>query len=31
LPDYLLRDIGIGRSEISSIIRLGSKNTRGGS
>ena len=29
LPDYLLRDIGIDRSEISSVIRLGGKDGRG--
>ncbi|SDA94892.1 hypothetical protein [Mesorhizobium qingshengii] len=28
LPDYLLRDIGIDRSEISSVIRSGSKDGR---
>lgn len=30
LPDDLLRDIGIDRSEIPSITRLGSKSARGG-
>jgi uncharacterized protein YjiS (DUF1127 family) len=29
LPDYLLRDIGIDRSEISSVVRFGSKDGRG--
>lgn len=28
LPDYLLRDIGIDRSEISSVIRYASKDGR---
>ena len=30
LPDYLLRDIGISRSDISSATRFGGKDVRGG-
>lgn len=30
LPDYLLRDIGIKRSEISSVTRFGGKTDRDG-
>ena len=30
MPDYLLRDIGISRSDISSATRFGGKDLRGG-